>query len=303
MIQTLIGKKIEQTQGFLSDGTRIPLTVIAVPKANVTQVKTIEKDGYAAVQIGIGSKKKPSKPLLGHSKKANLQSTPSHIREVKVTPDTGTIPQLGDELNASDVFKSGDIIKVSGTAKGKGFAGGVKRYGFRGGPRTHGQSDRERAPGSIGQTTTPGRVYKGKRMAGHMGTHTVSITNLVVVSVSNDTMLVKGLVPGVINGTLYIEKTGESKKPVELYESPEDKAVREAKEQEASKAQEEASANDSSTQNEETVEVSADSADAPKEVKSEEGDVVPAEATAPKVNEQNEEKVKEASADEKGDAK
>ena len=226
MIQTLIGRKIEQTQRFLADGTRIPVTVIAVPKTSVTQIKTIEKDGYSAVQIGIGTKKKPTQALLGRAKKAHLTIAPIVLREVHERGDEQL--SIGDTVSAGDVFKNGDVIKVSGVGKGKGFAGGVKRHGFRGGPRTHGQSDRERAPGSIGQTTTPGRVYKGKRMAGHMGAGNVSVSNLVVVAVDNELMLIKGLVPGALNSTIYIEKTGEMKNPLELYESSEEKAAREA---------------------------------------------------------------------------
>lgn len=215
-MQTLIGKKIEQTQKFLTDGTRVPVTVIAVTPNTVVQIKTPEKDGYSAVQLGFGARKKTTKPLKGHIAAAKLTNSPVVLREVVLTNDEQA-PEVGSAVVASDVLKAGDIIKVTGTGKGKGFAGGVKRYGFKGGPRTHGQSDRERAPGSIGQTTTPGRVYKGKRMAGHMGAHTVSVTNLVVVDVDGEKVLVKGLVPGVMNALVYLEKTGESKNPVELY--------------------------------------------------------------------------------------
>lgn len=284
MIQTLIGTKIEQTQGFLSDGTRIPLTVIAMPKASVTQVKTVEKDGYSAVQIGVGSRKKATKPLAGHIKKAKLSAMPSVLREVKI--DSEEVLELGAQIAATDVFKTGDVIKVSGVGKGKGFQGGVKRYGFRGGPRTHGQSDRERAPGSIGQTTTPGRVYKGKRMAGHMGTEKVTVANLVVVSVDEEKMLVKGLIPGVLNSTVVIEKTGELKNPLELYESPEEKA--ETKEPEETKG--ESATNKQQTTEEPTKEATEDdSEDEPKEVKSEKDEVV---SSVPDSNEPAE--VKEA---------
>jgi len=292
MIQTLIGTKREQTQGFLSDGTRIPITVIAMPKASVTQVKTVEKDGYSAVQIGIGSKKKATKPLMGHVKKANLSSVPTVLREVKIDEEEGL--EVGAHVGATDVFKTGDIIKVSGVGKGKGFQGGVKRHGFRGGPRTHGQSDRERAPGSIGQTTTPGRVYKGKRMAGHMGTGNVSVTNLIVVSVDEEKMLVKGLVPGVLNSTVIIEKTGELKNPLELYESPEEKAIREASSTQDTVAEEVSQPATDNTQQatdtqEEVKEEVAE--EEPKEVKSEKGDVVPAE---PNESEAQEAKVNDA---------
>jgi len=294
MIQTLIGKKIEQTQRFLSDGTRIPVTVIAVPKTSVTQVKTVEKDGYAAVQIGIGAKKKSTQSLLGHAKKANLTAASTVLREVRLSDEEA--PAVGDTVSASDVFKTGDIIKVSGVGKGKGFQGGVRRHGFRGGPRTHGQSDRERAPGSIGQTTTPGRVYKGKRMAGHMGAGNASVTNLVVVSVNDEELLIKGLVPGTLNSTVYIEKTGELKNPIELYESPEEKVAREAKEaaeQEAATEQPTEAAASEEVKEESKGEVasqgvvkaeaggaSEEKTAEPKEVKSEEVQPVPAEESA-----------------------
>lgn len=263
-MQSLIGKKVEQTQRFLSDGTRIPVTVVAVPKTSVMQVKTLEKEGYAAVQIGIGERKKAHQSLLGHAKKANLESSPAILKEVRISDDS--THAVGDAVSVSDVFKTGDIIKVSGVGKGKGFAGGVKRHGFRGGPRTHGQSDRERAPGSIGQTTTPGRVYRGKRMAGHMGTGNVSVTNLVVVGVNDEQVLIKGLVPGVLNSTIVIEKTGELKVPLELYQDPAEKAVEAEQDTEASSAiveepavsakqnPEETSADESVTETKEAVE-------------------------------------------------
>src|SRR5690606_17262105 len=126
--------------------------------------KTHEKDGYTAVQVGVDTKKQTKTPqsLLGHLKKSGAK-TPLFLREIHLTADEA-LPNVGDTIKAEDVLAPGDVVWVTGTSKGKGFAGGVKRYGFGGGPRTHGQSDRERAPGSIGQTTTPGRVYKGKKM-------------------------------------------------------------------------------------------------------------------------------------------
>jgi large subunit ribosomal protein L3 len=164
MIQALLGKKLNQTQKFLENGRRIPVTEIAVSDNVVLQAKTVAKDGYAAVQLGYGIKKNGTKPLLGHVKKAGLEKAPIAIKEVRV--QDSDLPQQGDLVSVETVFKPGDIVDVTGTSKGKGFAGVVKRHHFRGGPKTHGQSDRHRAPGSIGQTTTPGRVYKGKRMAG-----------------------------------------------------------------------------------------------------------------------------------------
>lgn len=205
-MQALIGQKKSQAQRFLADGTRIPVTVIEVSGNLVVQNKTKNKDGYNAVQLGMGKRKKGSKALLGHAKKAHLVSIPRFLKEVRVTEDSATLPEMGTSLMALDVFKAGDIVDVIGVSKGKGFAGGVKRHHFKGGPRTHGQSDRERAPGSIGQTTTPGRVYKGKRMAGRMGVDTVTIRNLTVVEVGDTQILIKGLVPGFTGNVVLIEK-------------------------------------------------------------------------------------------------
>jgi large subunit ribosomal protein L3 len=147
-----------------------------------------------------------------------------------------TLPAIGDIVAVENVFKPGDIVKVSGVSKGKGFAGVVKRHHFRGGPRTHGQSDRERAPGSIGQTTTPGRVYRGKKMAGRMGHEKVSVTHMQIVGFdlnsSKKNLLVKGLMPGSANSIVKIEKTGElaEKKFVALLKVEEPKEAKETKE-------------------------------------------------------------------------
>lgn len=210
-MNTVFGTKIEQTQKFLENGTRIPVTVIRAMDTTVLEVKSPEKNGYQAVQLGMGSRKKASQTLLGHVKKANLSTAPSLIREVRLS-DEATL-QVGDSVVLEETLQPGDIVSVTGQSKGKGFAGGVKRYGFGGGPRTHGQSDRERAPGSIGQTTTPGRVYKGKKMAGRMGNEQVTVQNLVVVDIdpATKTVLVKGLVPGILGSTVQLTKTGEVK--------------------------------------------------------------------------------------------
>ena len=217
MIQVLLGKKIGQTQKFLQNGTRIPVTEITVPDNAVVQVKTDVKDKYAAIQIGIGKKKNPTKPTLGHAKKANLEAVPTTIREVRI--DSENQLKAGDFLTVAQVFKPGDIVNVSGTSKGKGFAGVVKRHNFRGGPKTHGQSDRHRAPGSIGAGTTPGRVYRGKRMAGHMGHEIVTVKNLKVIAIDEvgKKLYVSGLIPGVRNSIVWITITGEDKKFVPLY--------------------------------------------------------------------------------------
>ena len=217
-MKALLGKKIGQSQKFLEDGTRIPVTMLNIVDNAVVQIKTEEKDKYSAVQLGFGLKKKPKPSILGHAKKAGLKTTPSFLQEVRVEQvDLETLPKVGDSINAQDVFKPGDIVDVIGISKGKGYAGGVKRHHFKGGPRTHGQSDRERAPGSIGQTTTPGRVYKGKRMAGRMGHDKVTVENLQIADVTNDLLLIKGLVPGGRNSMVLIKKIGENKNFVPLY--------------------------------------------------------------------------------------
>lgn len=214
-LKGLIAKKNGQSQAFLEDGTRIPVSMLVASNNIVTQVKTSEKEGYNSVQLGFDIKKKPNKAILGHSKKAGIEKTPRFFREIRVDDSVELNP--GTIVNVSEIFEPGDIVDVTGVSKGKGFAGGVKRHGFHGGPKTHGQSDRHRAPGSIGQGTTPGRVYKGKKMAGHMGFETVTVKNLVVMDVTNDgVVLVSGLVPGPKNGILMINKVGAKKKFVPL---------------------------------------------------------------------------------------
>lgn len=214
-VQGLIGRKIDQTQSFLEDGTRVPVSHIMVLPNIITQIKTMEKEGYNALQMGFDFRKKVHKSILGHFKKAGMAKSPRFLHEIRV--DELSDVALGGQIKADDVFKPGDIIDVTGTSKGKGYAGVVKRHNFRGGPRTHGQSDRERAPGSIGQTTTPGRVYKGKKMAGNMGNDRVTIKNLEILDVATGTVLVKGLVPGVRNGIVFIKVVGKNKKFIPLY--------------------------------------------------------------------------------------
>jgi large subunit ribosomal protein L3 len=218
-LQGLIGKKTYQTQGFLQNGTRVPLSAVSVSDNFISQVKTTDKDGYNSIQIGFDMKKKPNKALTGHGKKAGLDKTPRFLKEIRVDDVTGL--ELGTKIDTNAVFKPGDIVDVSGVSKGKGFAGGVKRWHFKGGPRTHGQSDRERAPGSIGQTTTPGRVYKGKKMAGKMGDTTATTRNLEVIEITADgVILIKGLIPGPKGAIVVIKKVGENKKFVPLYKEP-----------------------------------------------------------------------------------
>lgn len=215
-MNTLQGFKVRQTQAFLENGTRIPVTVVNVLGNAVTGIKTKEKHGYTSIQLGFGTRKKPNKALQGITKGAKLTVAPRFFKEQRV--ETGeALPEIGSHPKASEVFEAGDIVRVTGISKGKGYAGVVKRHHFKGGPRTHGQSDRERAPGSIGQTTTPGRVYKGKRMAGRMGHATVSVKNLQIVAVTDDELLIKGLIPGIIGNVVTIKKVGKGEKFVPLY--------------------------------------------------------------------------------------
>lgn len=208
MIKTILGSKNETTQVFL-EGMRIPATKVTAGPCVVTQVKKMDRDGYWALQLGFGTKriKNITKPLQGHFKKASI--SPRFIKEVRLKEEPKE--NVGDAVKVSDIFKSGDVVSVTGVSKGKGFAGGVKRYHFKGGPRTHGQSDRERAPGSIGQTTTPGRVYRGKRMAGRMGGEQKTVTNMHILSVNPETneLVISGFIPGHPGSFVSVEKIKE----------------------------------------------------------------------------------------------
>lgn len=216
MINAIIGTKINQSQVFDSTGNRLSVTKINAGPCFVVTLKNKDKDGYNAVTLGCGTRRISvlSKPEIGVLKKAGLDKNPPRfLREIKVEnpEDFSDKIKPGTVINLQDVLKIGDIVQVAGVSKGKGFAGVVKRHHFKGGPRTHGQSDRERAPGSIGQTTTPGRVYKGKRMAGRMGQDMVTIKNLKVVEIDaeNKILTISGLVPGGRNSLLIISKTSD----------------------------------------------------------------------------------------------
>jgi len=190
------------TQVFTPSGEVVPVTVIEAGPCYVTQVKTVETDGYEAVQLGFGIAKRLTKPARGHLK--NLPPL-RHLREVAATEISSV--KVGQKVDVS-IFQPGERVDVVGTSKGKGFAGVVKRHHFAGGPRTHGQSDRLRAPGSVGATTTPGRVFKGLRMAGRMGGERVTVQNLEVVEADpeRNLLMVKGAVPGARNSLVIIKK-------------------------------------------------------------------------------------------------
>ena len=203
MIQGMIGRKIGMTQLF-QDSKEVVVTAIEAGPCFVTQVKTEDKDGYNAIQLGFNETKRLNSPQRGHLKgMAQFR----YLREFR-GGDVESV-QVGQKVDV-DMFKSGDSINVVGISKGKSFAGVVKRYHFAGGPKTHGQSDRHRAPGSIGAGTSPGRVLKGLHMAGHMGHRRVTVRNLEVIDVDLDRhlLLVKGAVPGSNKGLLLIKKAG-----------------------------------------------------------------------------------------------
>ena len=204
MINGLLGKKLGMTQRFSEDGTLHAVTVVQAGPCTVVQVKTPERDGYQAVQIGFDKPKRLSKPKRGHLKD---HGEFRHLREVS-SPDFSAIEE-GAQVDVS-IFEAGEKVDVIGKSKGKGFAGVVKRHNFGGGPKTHGQSDRHRAPGSVGAGTTPGRVTKGFRMAGHMGDERVTSQNLTVLESvpERNLILLKGSVPGPQNGLVLIRKRG-----------------------------------------------------------------------------------------------
>lgn len=186
---------------FGEQGVAVPATVIEAGPCYVTQVRTAARDGYEAVQLGFETARRLSSAEKGHLKGLPALRT---LREFKAS-DMAQV-QVGQKVDVG-LFKAGDIVDVTGSSKGRGFAGVVKRHGFRGGPKTHGQSDRHRAPGSVGSTTTPGRVLKGLRMAGRMGNQRVTVQNLAVLQVDpeRNLLLVRGSVPGPKDGLLVIK--------------------------------------------------------------------------------------------------
>ncbi len=203
MIPGIIGKKIGMDQIFLDDGTAQAVTAIEAGPCFVTQVKSAARDGYNAVQLGFESVKRLNLPQKGHLKEVGMLK---YLREFRA--DNTEEISIGQKIDIS-LFQPGDTVDITGVSKGRGFAGVVKRYHFAGGPKTHGQSDRHRAPGSIGAGTTPGRVLKGKHMAGHMGNKKVSARCLKVVKADADRnlLLVTGTVPGARGGLLLIKRS------------------------------------------------------------------------------------------------
>ncbi len=212
MVTGIIGRKLGMTQVFSEDRTVVPVTAIEAGPCFVTQIKRADKEGYNGVQLGFGEAKRLSSAEKGHLKKLGMLK---HLREFEI--DDIEAVEVGQKVDVS-MFQPGDLVDIIGISKGKGFQGGVKRHGFAGGPKTHGQSDRHRAPGSIGSSATPGRVFKGIKMAGHMGNERVTVRKLKVVEADaeRNLLLVRGAVPGAKNGLLKIRKvTKQGESPVE----------------------------------------------------------------------------------------
>lgn len=203
MINAIYGKKVGMTQQFTDDGNVVVVTVIQAEPNVITQVKTADTDGYEAVQVGFGAIKesKVNKPMKGEADKRGVAPT-KYLREIRV--ENAGEYNVGDEQKV-DAFNEVKKVDVTGTSKGKGFAGVMKRYGFRGGPGGHG-AHFHRAPGSVGQCATPSRVFKGLRLPGHMGCKTVTVRNLEVVGIDEDQnlIIVKGAVPGGVNGVVRV---------------------------------------------------------------------------------------------------
>lgn len=202
-MEAIIGRKMGVTSIFAEDGEMKGVSAIEAGPCFVTQIKTAANDGYNAVQIGFAEVKRLNSPEKGHLEKAGRLLR--YLREVRC--DDPASFSLGQKIDVS-IYKPGERVDVVGVSKGKGFAGGVKRHHFKGGPKTHGQSDRERAPGSIGSTTWPGRVLKGTRMAGHLGSRRVTVRRLAVVQAdpSRNLLLLEGAVPGATGTILFVRK-------------------------------------------------------------------------------------------------
>jgi len=202
----LIGRKLGMTQVFQDDGTMVAVSVLAIEPNTVTRLRTEDRDGYTAVQLGSDGGRKVNKPIAGQLKelpkdRANLGT----LREFRV--DSVDDYTIGQTLAVADIFNPGDIVDVTGVSKGKGFAGHIKRHNFHRGPKSHG-SDHHREPGSIGPGTTPGRVYRGLRMAGHMGDERATIKKLRVVSTDpvRNLLLIKGTLPGARGSLILVKK-------------------------------------------------------------------------------------------------
>jgi large subunit ribosomal protein L3 len=201
-VKGILGRKIGMTQVFDEEGRAVPVTVVEAGPCRVAQVKTTEVDGYSAVQLAFGVAKKPTKPMAGHFAKAKVEPS-RHLVELRLSEPSSY--DLGAEIKA-DVFEAGELVDVVGVTKGKGFAGGMKRHNFKGLSASHGTQKKHRSPGSIGACATPARVFKGTRMAGHMGHIRVTTLNLKVIKADpeRNILLIRGAVPGPRGGLLMI---------------------------------------------------------------------------------------------------
>lgn len=201
----LMGRKLGMTRIFVEDGSVVPVSVIEATPNTVTRIRSVEQDGYAALQLGAGTARRSTKPVAGQFKHLDrAHQRPKDVREVRLDKTDGY--EVGQQVGV-DVFSAGDLVDVTGVSKGHGFTGVIARHHFRRGPKSHG-SDHHRAPGSIGAGTYPGRVWKGTRMAGHMGNERVTVKKLKVVRIDpeRNLILVKGAVPGARNGLLLVQK-------------------------------------------------------------------------------------------------
>lgn len=215
----MIGRKVGMMRLYDGTGRVRPVTAIELGPNRVTQVRTVDRDGYAAMQVGFQhGRKRMTQPARGHLRGAGIEEPLGTLREFPLPADAEFA--VGAELTVADI-EPGQYVSVAGVSKGRGFAGGVRRWNFRGGPKTHGQSDRHRAPGSVGAGTTPGKVWKGQKMAGHMGSRTNSQLNLLVVSTdpARNLIFVQGSVPGARSGLVTVAPGRRS--PLEGYEPPE----------------------------------------------------------------------------------
>ncbi|MGI5841045.1 MAG: 50S ribosomal protein L3 [Patescibacteria group bacterium] len=205
MISGFIAKKQTMSNQYSQDGKRMSVTVLKAEPLRVTQLKSDDKDGYTAVQIAFGQRKRQSKAIESKLKKVNVDGIPKGFKEFNILNQDDV--KIGSEIKVDSVFSVGDIVNVTGTSKGRGFAGVIKRHNFQRQPVTGGQSDRTRAPGSIG-AQTPGKVLKGKKMPGHLGNATKTVTNLKVISVDpeRNEIVISGSVPGARNSWVTIKK-------------------------------------------------------------------------------------------------
>jgi len=203
MLNGFIVQKSSMSGHYTEDGKRLPLTKLVAKPLVITQLKSIVPDGYLAVQVAYGSRKKTKKPVSDKLKKLKLDMSPKGFAEFKKSDETELT--LAQPITVDQVFKVGDIVDATGTSKGRGFQGVIKRHGFKRQGETGGASNKTRAPGSIG-AQTPGKVLKGKRMPGHMGNKTITVENLEVIKIEENTLYVKGSVPGHFNAWVVIKK-------------------------------------------------------------------------------------------------